>query len=79
MCYIGFVNGKRTTPMDKRIEEIRDERNGGGDFFVYLRPGYALSNPPQHCFGAVNKTEIKRTMAQVYRCQCDECKELQAA
>ncbi len=63
--------------MDRRIDEIRDERNGGGDFFVYLKPGYALSQPPQHCFGARDKSEITRTMKkQVYACQCLECREL---
>jgi hypothetical protein len=63
--------------MDKRIEEVRDERGEGGDFFVYLKPGYALSLPPQHCFGAIDKGEIRDTMKQVYRCNCDECLELQ--
>ncbi len=63
--------------MDKRIEQICDERAGGGDFFVYLKPGWALSNPPQHCFGAVNKTAIRQEMRHVYKCTCDECKQLE--
>jgi len=62
--------------MDKRIDEICDERGSGGDFFVYLKPGWALSNPSQHCFGAINRAEIKETMRRVYRCECDECREL---
>lgn len=65
--------------MDKRIEEIRDERESGGDFFVYLKPGWALSSPPQHCFGARTKADIRKELRSVYRCECDECKQLAAA
>lgn len=64
--------------MDKRIDEICDERGSGGDYFVYLKPGYALSSPPQHCFGARNESEIRRTMRQVYSCDCAECRQLKA-
>jgi hypothetical protein len=64
---------------DKRIDEICDERSTGGDFFVYLVPGFAISDPPQHCFGAVNKAEIRSQMRQVYQCGCAECKELAEA
>jgi hypothetical protein len=35
------------TVKDKRIDEICDERSTGGDFFVYLVPGFAISDPPQ--------------------------------
>ncbi len=59
--------------MDKRIEEVCDERNSGGDYFVYLKRGYSFSNPPQHCFGAVNKKEISNTMRRVAKCNCDDC------
>lgn len=77
MCYDVFVRWE--IDMDKRIDEICDERAGGGDFFVYLKPGYSLSNPPQHCFGAEDRKEIRETMRLVVSCQCDECKELLAA
>lgn len=60
--------------MDKRIDEIRDERDSGGDFFVYLKDGYSLSDPPQHCFGAVNRKEIRETMKDVKPCKCEECR-----
>lgn len=59
---------------DHRIDEIRDERNSGGEFFVYLKNGYSLSTPPQHCFGAENRSEIRSTLRRVVRCGCDECK-----
>ncbi len=65
--------------IDARIDEIRDERGEGGDFFVYLKPGYGLSSPPQHCFGAVNRREISSTMRQVFKCDCAECKQLAGA
>ncbi len=58
---------------DKRIDEICDERPAGGDFFVYLKNGYSFSNPPQHCFGAVSKKEIRETMRRVTACRCDDC------
>ncbi len=61
--------------MDRRIDEIRDERSSGGDFFVYLKPGYSFSTPPQHCFGAEHRAEIKETMKRVKKCHCDECLE----
>lgn len=61
---------------DKRIDAIHDERGSGGDFFVYLKPGYALSSPPQHCFGAVDRKDIASQMKQVYECNCDECRDL---
>lgn len=60
--------------MDRRIDEICDERNSGGDFFVYLKPGFALSSPPQHCFGAETKADIKREMVTVRPCSCEDCK-----
>jgi hypothetical protein len=59
--------------MDERIDEIVDERNSGGDFFVYLKPGWSFSIPPQHCFGAENRREIRKTMKRVAQCQCNEC------
>ncbi len=61
---------------DARIDEIRDERGGGGDFFVYLKPGFALSSPPQHCFGARTKTDIRKEMRGVFKCACEECLQL---
>jgi Fe-S cluster assembly scaffold protein SufB len=59
---------------DRRIAELRDERGSGGDFFVYLKPGYSLSTPPQHCFGAETRAEIKETMKRVVACSCADCK-----
>ena len=55
------------------IDEIRDERNGigGGDFFVYLKNGFAFDG--QHCFGAENRKEIIATMNRVEPCACVEC------
>lgn len=61
------------TNRDSRIDEIADERESGGDFFVYLAKGYSLSTPPQHCFGARDKKEIRNTMKRVVPCKCDEC------
>ena len=59
--------------VDKRIYEICDERSGGGEFFVYLKQGYSLMGTDQHCFGAVNRKEIKETMGIVEPCGCAEC------
>lgn len=64
---------------DRRVDEIRDERSSGGDFFVYLKPGFAISQPPQHCFGARNEAEIKKTLKVVYPCNCDDCAALAKA
>ena len=60
--------------MDPRIDEICDERGEGGDFFVHLKVGYALSSPPQHCFGARTKNDIRREMKSVYECDCEDCR-----
>lgn len=59
--------------MDKRIDEVCDERAAGGDFFVYLKSGFSFTDPPQHCFGAIDKAEIRRTMKRVRACRCDDC------
>lgn len=59
---------------NRRIDEICDERGSGGDFFVYLKDGFSLSDPPQHCFGARDKGEIRSTMKQVKPCGCPECR-----
>lgn len=57
--------------MDKRIDELCDERNSGGEFFVYLKPGWRLDDA--HCFGEGSLREIRSTMARVQRCTCGEC------
>jgi hypothetical protein len=54
-----------------QVEEIKNE--GPGELFVYLKPGYSFSDPPQHCFGAASQQEIERTLLRVKRCQCFEC------
>ena len=56
---------------DKRIELITGEP---GEWFVYLKPGYALDRT--HCFGEDAKGDIRRTMTQVQPCNCDECRKL---
>ena len=58
---------------DQRIDEIISEECGG--YFVYLKKGYAMSNPPQHCFGEDTKKQIQHVLAsQVYKCECDSCR-----
>jgi hypothetical protein len=75
MAQRGFL---ATIIMDRRIESISDERENGGEFFVYLAPGYSFTNPPQHCFGAESKREIRETMKRVQKCECGECRSLVA-
>lgn len=53
------------------IDEICDERNSGGNFFVYLRAGFIMD--AQHCFGAIDAKEIRETMQRVKSCDCVEC------
>jgi len=59
---------------DHRIEAICDERDNGGELFVYLEGGYSLSKPPQHCFGASSLREIRETMKRVKPCKCADCR-----
>lgn len=65
--------------MDKRIDEIQVDDY---EYFVYLKKGYRLDGDfsqdgraCQHCFGAVDKAEIRYTMKEcVVACSCDTCK-----
>lgn len=64
--------------IDKRIDEIQNEDDG--EFFVYLKKGWKLGSDfsqdgrqCQHCFGAVDKKDIKTTMKDVEPCTCDSC------
>ena len=56
--------------MDKRIDEIQTDED---EFFVYLKKGYCLDlgfgsgNDFQHCFGAVDKNEIREQMKMVVK------------
>lgn len=60
--------------LDRRIDEIE---GGPGEWFVYLKPGYAVldENTPraQHCFGEDTKADIRRRMKLVTKCSCVEC------
>lgn len=60
--------------LDRRIDEIDGHT---GEWFVYLKPGYAVldaSTPrAQHCFGEDTKADIRRRMRLVVPCECDEC------
>lgn len=56
---------------DKRIDELCDERNNGGDFFVYLKPGYRLADA--HRFGEETLVDVRASMRLVVRCGCAEC------
>ena len=64
--------------MDKRIDEIQVDDY---EYFVYLKKGYRLEGDfsqdgraCQHCFGAVDKAEIRYTMKEyVVACSCDTC------
>lgn len=62
--------------LDKRIDELCDERGGGGDWFVYLKPGYRLGDA--HCFGEETLGEVRASMKLVVRCDCEECRSLKA-
>lgn len=57
---------------DSRIDQVCDERNSGGEFFVYLKPGYRLEDA--HCFGEGSRADIRRTMVRVKPCTCADCK-----
>lgn len=63
--------------LDRRIEELSDERSMGNGWFVYLRPGfaYADANMPnaQHCFGADTMGDVRRYMKDVQPCRCADC------
>lgn len=58
--------------MDKRIEQLCDERNSGNAWFVYLKPGFHLNGA--HCFGEDTRKEVRETMKRVQPCACGECK-----
>lgn len=60
--------------MDKRIDQITGH---AGEWFVYLKPGYAMDGA--HCFGEDNKAAIRRTMTTVKPCECAECQSLKAS
>lgn len=64
---------------DRRIDEITGEP---GEWFVYLKPGYAYADADtpnaQHCFGEDTKADIRRSMKSVKPCACAECKRLVA-
>ena len=63
---------------DKRIDEITKDED---EFFIYLKKGYRLAGDfsqdgrlCQHCFGAVDKAEIRYTMKEwVVPCTCNTC------
>jgi len=62
---------------DKRIDEIELDDE---EYFVWLKKGYRLMGDftqdgrgCQHCFGAVDKAEIRYTMKEVVPCTCDTC------
>lgn len=61
----------RTT--DRRIDQITGEP---GEWFVYLKPGFALDGA--HCFGEDVKADIRRSMTRVKPCACSECRALRA-
>lgn len=63
--------------MDKRIDEIEPVED---EYFVWLKRGYRLNldyskdgKACQHCFGAIDKKEIRETMEEVVSCDCDTC------
>lgn len=62
-------------PMDGRIEEIT---GGPGEWFVYLKAGYAYSDANSdsaaHCFGDDTKAAIRKSMKLVRPCACSACR-----
>lgn len=68
--------------LDRRIEEISDERAIGNGWFVYLKPGFAYADADtpsaQHCFGEDTKADVRKSMKMVTPCRCDECTKLLA-
>ena len=65
MCYTIFT-------MDKRIEELSDERASGNDWLVYLVPGWQYDGA--HCFGEATLKDVRKTMKFVKPCVCADCK-----
>jgi hypothetical protein len=68
--------------LDRRIEELSDERDVGNGWFVYLKPGFAYADAntdnPQHSFGEDTMGDVRRSMKMVKPCQCAECVRLLA-
>lgn len=61
------------------IEQLCDERPNGGEWLVYLKPGWAIldndvDNAAQHCFGEETKRDVWQTMKRARPCRCTECK-----
>ena len=65
--------------VDRRIEEVSDERGIGNGYFVYLKPGWAYGGTGEaHCFSEDTIKDIRDSMKLVEPCSCDDCKREQA-